>query len=149
MAHCLRQDGHDVEFVGLIDVAADIPVHEPAPRLDADEVELADLMREIRESRSETDGGFHAPDNAIARQAAEVIRHQDALIQGYHIPRLDVPLTVWWASRSLPRPQAQLDWTRHTSKGVRVERIIDTDHKMVVRHPELLVSLRAELLTQA
>jgi amino acid adenylation domain-containing protein len=148
MAHCLRREGDDIDFVGLIDVAADIPVHEPAPRPDADEVELADLMREIRESRSETDGGFHAPDIAVTRQAAEVIRHQDALVQGYRIPQLDVPLTVWWASRSLPRPQAQLDWTRHTSKGVRVERVIDTDHTMIIRHPELLASLRAELLTQ-
>ena len=147
MAHQLRQDGQDVDFIGLVDVAAEIPAQSSvSPTSKDEEVDIAEMLNEIKDPRWDTDG-LDAPDIAIMRQAAEVIRHQDALVHGYRIPRLDVPLTVWWASESLPRPKEQLDWSRHTTRGVRVKGEIDTDHKTIIRHTKLMTSLRAEFLT--
>jgi amino acid adenylation domain-containing protein/non-ribosomal peptide synthase protein (TIGR01720 family) len=145
MAHRFRRDGHAVQFVGLVDVAADIPEEPVSATPDDDQADIVDLLREIGDPRWQA-ADLLTHDAEIVRQAVAVIRHQDALVRGYRIPRLDVPLTVWWAGQSLPRPAAQLDWRRHTTAGVCAEGQIDTDHKTIIRHPAFLASVRHELL---
>ncbi len=143
MAEQLARDGWTVDFVGLIDVVAALSVASATPGAQDDEAEIADLLRQIDDpGRRMAD--LAITDAEIARRAATVIRHQDALVRGYQIPCLSVPLTVWWANQSLPRRVEERDWSQHTAAGVRYQEEIDTDHTGIIRHPVFLASLRRE-----
>lgn len=61
--------------------------------------------------------------------------HTQRLIAGFEPPRLNCPLTVWWAGATLASAgKAPVDWHAITASAGTVD-IIDTDHMRILKHP--------------
>ncbi|ACR31380.1 non-ribosomal peptide synthetase [Burkholderia glumae] len=137
----LRALGHEVDFVGLLDTAVrTADAHEAGPAADAGPAGARDALPGWLDAQ---------PDGALLRplfaRAAEIDALHYRLRLDHALPRLDVPVTFWQASRDAVAGRDR-DWRPYTSAGVTLLEA-DATHSGIVLHPavhdELARRLRA------
>ncbi|WP_244118406.1 non-ribosomal peptide synthetase [Burkholderia gladioli] len=128
----LRALGHRVDFLGLLDTAIRTADAHDEPGAEA-EVAGADALAALPAwLAAQPDGAALAP---LFARAAEIDGLHYRLRVAHALPRIDVPLSFWHATRDAVVGRER-DWRPHTSAEVEVIEA-DATHSGIVLHPEV------------